>query len=588
MTGRPAVLVRPNHAPGRATPPAGRTGGPTRPLATRTASAVATGTWLLGVLTIVSAVLPAQRDRIAELTQLVPEVASATATAVTVALGVLLLYLAGGLRRRKRRAWRAAVAVTAAVAVAHLLKGLDVEEALVSLALLGLLVATRREFLAAGDPTTRWLGVLRLGQLLVVDVVLGWTVVLANHRRLIGSPSVGAQLRHVLLGLVGVPGPLRFAAERSADVVTGSLLALGLLTVFVTAYFVLRPAQPQSLLTPADERSLRALLGRHGGRDSLGYFAVRRDKSVVWSPTGKAAVTYRVVHGVMLASGDPIGDPEAWPGAIAAALDLARRHAWVPAVMGCGEQGATVWARYGLDAYELGDEAIVDVPSFTLDGREMRGVRQAVGRVARAGYQVSVRRVAEIPAAELRTIIADADAWRGAAVERGFSMALSRLGDPADADCVMVTAHQAGQLRGMLHFVPWGPDGLSLDLMRRDRSADNGLNELLIVKLIAAGPALGVTRLSLNFAVFRSALERGTRIGAGPVARLCRSVLVFASRWWQIETLYRFNAKFRPAWQPRFVSFPSTRDLPRIAVAALEAEAFLVRPWPVRRLLRRG
>jgi lysyl-tRNA synthetase class 2 len=179
-----------------------------------------------------------------------------------------------------------------------------------------------------------------------------------------------------------------------------------------------------------------------------------------------------------------------------------------------------------------------------------------------------------------------AEAWRGAAVERGFSMALSRLGDPADAGCVVVTAHQDGVLRGLLHFVPWGADGLSLDLMRRDRTADNGLNEFLITELVAACPGLGVTRLSLNFAVFRSALERGARIGAGPVSRLNRSVLVLASRWWQIETLYRFNAKFHPAWEPRYLSFPSARDLPRIAVAALEAEAFLVRPRPVRRLLR--
>jgi lysyl-tRNA synthetase, class II len=59
-------------------------------------------------------------------------------------------------------------------------------------------------------------------------------------------------------------------------------------------------------------------------------------------------------------------------------------------------------------------------------------------------------------------------------------------------------------------------------------------------------------------------------------------VLVWASRWWQIETLYRFNAKFQPEWEPRFLCFPSARELPRIAIAALEAEAFLVRPRPMR------
>ena len=65
---------------------------------------------------------------------------------------------------------------------------------------------------------------------------------------------------------------------------------------------------------------MRELLNRQGERDSLGYFALRRDKSVIWSPTGKACIAYRVVSGVMLASGDPLGDPEAWPGAIHAFL----------------------------------------------------------------------------------------------------------------------------------------------------------------------------------------------------------------------------------------------------------------------------
>src|SRR5213078_4575730 len=97
----------------------------------------------------------------------------------------------------------------------------------------------------------------------------------------------------------------------------------------------LRPAEPIARLSDEDEKQLRDLLDRHGERDSLGYFALRRDKSVVWSPTGKAAVTYRVVLGVALVSGDPIGDPEAWPGAIGAYRELVVEQGWTPAVMGC-------------------------------------------------------------------------------------------------------------------------------------------------------------------------------------------------------------------------------------------------------------
>ena len=153
---------------------------------------------------------------------------------------------------------------------------------------------------------------------------------------------------------------------------------------------------------------------------------------------------------------------------------------------------------------------------------------------------------------------------------------------------MLATATENGVVRAVLQLVPWGADGLSLDLMRRDKAAQPGLNDFLIVEAIKAASGLGVKRISLNFAVFRAALERGERIGAGPVLRAWRSVLIFLSKWFQIESLYKFNAKFSPVWQPRFFVFPSTRDAPRIAVAALEAEAFLV--WPrleLRRIARK-
>ena len=145
----------------------------------------------------------------------------------------------------------------------------------------------------------------------------------------------------------------------------------------------------------------------------------------------------------------------------------------------------------------------------------------------------------------------------------------------------------ARSIRAVLQLVPWGADGLSLDLMRRDKSAQPGLNDFLITETIKAATGLGVKRISLNFAMFRAALERGERIGAGPVLKAWRSVLIFMSKWFQIESLYKFNAKFSPVWQPRFFVFPSTKDAPRIAIAALEAEAFLV--WPefhLRRIAR--
>ena len=533
----------------------------------------------LGLVDVISAVTPEQGERLRTLRQVLPLSIAHAASATTAVTGLLLMMLGHGLRRRKRRAWRAAVALLVASIGLHLAKGLDAEEAAVALVVAVMLVVQRREFYAAGDPTTRWRAPVAFVAMSVASFAAGIVLLYARGGALMGSPSFGDRALHVLWGLVGVSGPVHFRTDRGHDVVFDILLALGVATALVTAYLALRAPEPRARLTAGDEERLRDLLARQGRRDSLGYFALRRDKAAVFSETGKAAISYRVVSGVMLASGDPIGDPEAWPGAIRVFLEEARRHAWVPAVMGCGELGGEVWVREaGLRALELGDEAICEVEDFTLEGRAMRNVRQMVTRVERAGYKTDVRRLRDMTPHEIADIRRQAAAWRGAVVERGFSMALGRFGDVADGDCVAVTAYKDDQLAAVLHFVPWGADGLSLDLMRRDREADPGLNELLIVAAMRAAPDLGVTRLSLNFAVFRSALERGSKLGAGPILRTWRELLLVASRWFQIESLYRFNAKFRPLWEPRFICYRNAREIPRVAIAALEAEAFIV--WP--------
>ncbi len=377
-------------------------------------------------------------------------------------------------------------------------------------------------------------------------------------------------------------GPVGFRVEFLDDLTSAIGLASGITATVLGGYFLLRSAEPAP--ATGTDTKLRALLG---ARDSLAYFALRPDKSVVFSPTEKAAVTYRVLAGVALASGDPLGDPEAWPGAIKEFLDTCERHGWVPAVLGCSERGATVWQRHGLRALELGDEAVVDATTFTVEGRAMRDVRQLAARARRAGYDVQVRRAAEVSEVERSRLSELAEEWRGTEPERGFSMALCRTAAPDDPDCVLVTAERDGQCDGLLQFVPWGTDGLSLDVMRRDRTAQGGLNELMITAVLAACPSLGVAKVSLNFAVFRAALERGERIGAGPVARAWASLLRLGSRWWQIESLYRFNAKFQPTWVPRYIAFPAARELPRIALAAMEAEGFGGRPRVLLRALQR-
>jgi lysyl-tRNA synthetase class 2 len=498
--------------------------------------------------------------------------------------------LAVMLRRRKRAAWIVATAVVAlyaalfAVALVVLpqdrMHPFNWVSAILTASVLAALLLSRRLYQVRGARGNVLLG---LGSAVVGGaLVLGLGTVLIRTSGAPPAPDWDDSVRYAAIRLFTTSGfgelVPSVTVARWADLAI-NVLAAAVFLIVLRVFF--RSPRGRVCLQPEDEQRLRALLERHGARDSLGYFALRRDKSVCWSPSGKAAVLYRVVNGVALASGDPIGDPEAWPQAIDRWRELARANAWVPAVTGAGEQAGVAYRRTGLKALEFGDEAIVEVDDFTLEGRSMRTLRQAHNRVRKAGYRAVIRRHRDIPPDEMAELVHLADAWRHGRTERGFTMALGRLGDPADGDCLMAECRDENDRTcALLSFVPWGAHGLSLDLMRRDRESENGLVEFLVTELLrgAAHGELPVTRVSLNFAMFRYVFEAGGKLGAGPVLRLFRTVLRFLSRWWQLESLYRANAKYQPAWEPRFVLYEKSSELPVIAIANGMAEGFLVRP----------
>ncbi|HET7477599.1 MAG TPA: phosphatidylglycerol lysyltransferase domain-containing protein [Dermatophilaceae bacterium] len=532
---------------------------------------------LLGVVSLVSALTPAIRGRLRLVSEMLPVFAPAAARAGSAAVGVILLYLASGVARRKQRAWAAAVCLSALGTGLQLAKGLDIEEAALSAVVLVMLLAGRHHFTARADPRSgRHVVLTGLGALAAATVV-GFALLTLQSRHEQTGVTPAERLEHTVLGLVGITGPVRYTSAPPAAQADVVLIVLGSAALLTVLAVMLRPSGAPHPLRPEEEAALRALIARNA--DSLAYFALRRDRSVVFSRSGKAAVSYRAVGSVSLAGGDPLGEPDAWPGAIAAWLEEADRYGWRPAVLGASEAGATAYSRAGLDALEIGDEAILEVDDFDLDGRRMRPVRQAVARVRRAGYHIRCDLVDDVDPRQRDEVARAAEAWRDGSTERGFAMALGRFQDPADHGCVLVRALDAeGQLKALLHLVPWGTDGLSLDLMRRDRDVENGTVEAMVTALVAAAPSLGVARVSLNFAVFRSVFERGERLGAGPILRLWRAVLLQLSRFWQIEALYRANAKYHPLWTPRFVCFREVRDLPVIGIAALRAEAFLHAP----------
>ncbi len=527
----------------------------------------------------------------------------------SIAVSVFLLVLGGALARRKRVAWVITVVwisglllvdlFTVVVLALLVMTGQNDFPDLPTLARFGFnlaslgvifafLIVYRSEFSARRQPGSIRKALITLVVGLLITFGIGTLLVQVFPGGLEGPTGRIAWIaRRIGIGLVGgdlsaLNAPVS-APPGWINTIMGIMVGLTLLASVVA---LMRSQRRAALVGAEDEPQIRVLVAESED-DSLAYFATRRDKSVVFGPDKRSAILYRVDLGVCLASSDPIGPRDQWPGAINAWRSLVETYGWTPAVLGASEAGATAYSASGLRVIRLGDEAILETRLFHLDTPAMRPVRQAVARLERLGYTARIRRHRDIDHDELGALIAKTVAWRDTETERGFSMALGRLGDPVDGDCLMVEAvfpidqrdpGAAGDVAGILSFVPWGRDGYSLDVMRRSPRADNGITEFMVTQLMAAGRDLGYRRVSLNFAVFRSAFEEGARIGAGPILRLWRRLLLVASRWWQIESLFRSNVKYRPAWQPRFLCFDETRDIALVGAASGVAEGFIDLP----------
>ena len=546
---------------------------------------LATAMFAFAALVVVSTFIPPLRryflqwhDVVSMLT--IPIVPNLVYAALLVSVGVAL-------RRRLRAAWWIFViwwvVIPQLARIVSIIDGgplLQIAGLVIMTAVLVILWRAKPQFQARGA----WRNLLAA----IVCFLLGGLVILILGTWLVSTfgrtPDLDTAALHVIDKLVGEVGLTRPDEVRSPIWVNILLDVLGAAVILTSTYLLFKPPGHTQTLRAVDEARVRTLLRSFGEWDSLGYFATRRDKSIVWNTgepaTAQAGISYRVIGSVSLASGNPVGDPDHWESAIEQWRAKSRASGWSLAVMGAGEMGAAAYSQAGLTAFEIGDEAILDMRTFSLNGPGMKPVRQSVSRLQRRGYTTVVTRHGDVDPAHFDELSASASRWRGdGGDERGFSMALGRLGDPLDSQCLLVETHDAdGALRAFLSFVPWGRNGLSLDLMRRDPTADNGLVELMVASLAERAPIFGIGRVSLNFAMFREAFERGAEIGAGPIARLWRHALLLASRNWQLESLYRSNAKYQPEWQPRYICFEYPSDLPRVGTAAGNAEGFLTRP----------
>ena len=451
-------------------------------------------------------------------------------------VGAGLVALAAPLARGRRRALLAATGLV--LASLALDDDAIARPGLAALGLLTAFVVCAPAFRASGDPATRRL-IVPAAALLAI----GLTADLAR---------AGGHLTHPL----------------------GATLLVGACLLAARALLPWRSAATDD----PEARARAARIVAEHATDTLAPFTLRADKQFFFGVSGTSFVAYRVVAGVALVSGDPVGDETTFPALVAGFARFAERRGWTLGVLGASTQRLPLWRDAGLRAHYTGDEAVVDPAAFSLEGRAIRKVRQSVTRLEREGYSAEAVRGSAIDEPLAVRIAEISSRWRGDRCETGYTMAFAGASVDRERDDLYVIARDsAGEPRGFLHFgvVPGG-NALSLSTMRRERDTPNGLNEFLICRAIDHAREHRIRRVSLNFAAFALLLDPPAPLD--PLSRAERRLLTRLERRFQLERLLSFSQKFAPEWTPRYAAYPSVATLPRIALAAMLAEAYVTVP----------
>ncbi len=502
--------------------------------------------------------------------------------ALALPAGAALLLVAPYLWGRRRRAWQAAIVVLLALGAFDLLKGLDFEETALTWSLAAALLLFRRRFTVRHDPITLRSAIWRvplLGALgLIIAALATWTSQ--------GHPSPHSVLRETGDLLRWQPGPLHFRAHTALHHhfawIPLSVHAIEIATLLAIAYVIFRPlASSAALPGPAARARADALVRAHG-HDTLSFFKLRADKQLFFSDDRRSFVGYRVENGVLLLSGDPVGPPDTFPALLAELRAYADYRGLKLGAVGASQRLLGLYEAMGLRTIYLGDEAILELDRFSLEGRKIRKVRQSVSRLTKAGFSAELHEVSALDGVTMAEIEAVLERGREGAPERGFSMAMDSIkAREGHRTLVVLARDQTQAIRGVLHFVPvYGRDTVSLSFMRRDPGTPNGLTEFLVVSAATLLRERGLTEMSLNFAAFAKWMHSPEK----RYERWLGKLVALGNPFFQIESLYRFNAKFFPRWEPRYLVYEGALGLPRASIAAMWAEGQLPKPS----LRRRG
>jgi len=535
--------------------------------------------FLVGMLNLVSTIIPPFKDRLKLLEKFLPVSYVSSIAAVTVFLSITLIFLARAVRRGHKIAWYLSLGVIILAILTNTLRGFALEESVIYLILLILFVYYRKYFQTEPDlPSTRSAILALIGTLLAViltsTLVIEGSVIYAHHHKKLLTYTISTKeaLKATFERLIGIQ-TVRLPEDIN-QFIAPTLLTVSISLLIMVGVLLFRPVVDRRTHVHLQNRQKALELIKRYPQSTLDYFALRNDKNHFFY--NNTLVAFGVFNGVCLVSPDPIGPSEESLVAWKAFRQYVDKHGWSLAVVGACEKWLDIYRTDGMGIIYMGDEALVKVNQFNLAGGHFKGLRQAYNRIAKYGYSARFYNPLEVSGDLKSQILNLMPKTRRGNHERGFSMTLGRIFDPFDTDLLLTVAFDKNEIPvAFCQFVPAiNVNGYSLDLMRRDPSKEhpNGLIDFLLISTIYYLKEHNYEWLSLNFATWRAFLDENNQ--GGIMNSIKRYIIKQLSKSMQIESLFRFNAKYDPVWYPRYAAYDAFEHMLPGAIALAKAESF--------------
>jgi phosphatidylglycerol lysyltransferase len=526
-------------------------------------------TALMGLVNLVSATFPAMSSRLAVLRQILPlEVRHGSHLTAALA-GFALLLLADTLRRRKRVAWLMTLVVLIISVFSHLFKGLDYEEAALA-GLLGIILFFNRDhFHARSDSPSVLRGLLVLVVAVFFTLVYGTTGFYLLDRHFKESYDFLDSIRQTFVmftqfydpGLEPITGFGRFFGVSIYMVAAGTLSYS--LIMLVRPVLVRFPATPQAS-TRAKE------IAERYGRSSLSRLTLLPDKSYFFT-IGGTMFAFAHEGRVALVLGDPIGPETDLLQALAAFKKHCVENDWLPAFYQVLPDHLQLYKSNGFSTLMIGQEAIVDLNAFTLEGKSGKEFRTVLNRMERLGHCAEMH----LPPLEeglLQNLRDISNEWLTMMHGNEMGFSVGWFDDDYVRNSPVMAVHAPdGKITAFANVVPeYQRSEYAVDLMRRRQVIENGTMDFLFVSLIHWAKTQRLKTFSLGL----SALSGLGEHSDDPVTeRALRTIYENLNRFYNFKGLHAFKEKYHPQWEPRYLIYPGLPSLPLVGTALVRANA---------------